>query len=59
MCGVTRSGAAVYYGGALTTEVFQKYVKRWQEKRFEFYIIWQGWKTTGSIKLQLRYVVFI
>jgi len=54
MCGVKRSGAAVYYGGALTTEVFQKYVKRWQEKRFEFYIIRQGWKTTGSVKLQLK-----
>jgi hypothetical protein len=54
MSGVKRSVAAVYYGRDVTTKVFQKYVKRGQEKRFEFYFIRQGWKTTGSIKLQLR-----
>jgi hypothetical protein len=54
MSGVKRSGAAVYYGGAVTARVLQKYVKRGQEKRFEFYITGQGWKTTGSVKLQLR-----
>jgi len=54
MSGVKRSGAAVYYGGAVTTKVFQKYVRRGQEKRFQFYIIRQEWKTAGSIKLQLR-----
>jgi hypothetical protein len=54
MPGVKRSGAAVFYGGVITARVFQKYVKRGQEKRFEFYIIRQGWKTAGSIKLQLR-----
>jgi len=54
MSGVKRSGAAVYYGGAVTTKVFQKYVKRGQEKRFEFYIIRQGWKTTVSIKVAAK-----
>jgi hypothetical protein len=59
MSGVKRSGAAVCYGGAVTTKVSAKYVKREQENRFELYIIRQGGKTAGPSKVQLTEVLFI